>query len=145
MSLPARHLASSQSSLLSGGHSVHFLRVSLLIPPSPPPLSVFTTHLFLHSLVFPSASVLAPASLYCLHFSAFCRAHAHIHSYTRTFYHARRHFSSQKSQRSALNHSLISQGEVLTELLRHARDSPRGSKFNPAVMFCLQLHVKYFV
>lgn len=51
------------------------------------------------------------------------------------------HFSTEKSLRSALTHPLIFQGKLLTVQVDHTRDSQGGFKFNPAVMFCSQLHV----
>lgn len=100
--------------------------------------------LFLH----PSLSFFLPLFLHfvpclsiCPHFLlSFLPAHMHIHIYS-IFYHAPPHFSAEKSLRSALNHWLIFQGKLLTVRLGHTRDSQRGFKLNPIVMFCSQLHV----
>lgn len=70
-------------------------------------------------------------------------AHIHTHAQTHScmFQHAHLHFSAKESLRSALNHLLIFQGKLLTVQLGHTRDSQRGFKFNPVVMFYSQLHV----
>lgn len=49
---------------------------------------------------------------------------------------------AEKSARSASNHLLIFQSKLQTVCVGDTRDSHRGFKFNPLLMFCLQLHVQ---
>lgn len=50
--------------------------------------------------------------------------------------------NTEKSVRSTSNHLLIFQSKLQTVCVGDTRDSHRGFRFNPLLMFCLQLHVQ---
>lgn len=78
---------------------------------------------------------ICPLSLYPI-----SPAHTQTHKYILIF--APTILDTEKSVRSTSNHLLIFQSKLQTVCVGDTRDSHRGFKFNPLLMFCLQLHVQ---